>query len=208
MYTEIHDEIKEFVEEVSFGKRLKELMKENNGNNKPMSQTELQKELFEKNGNEDLVTTATISNWICGKSGLRKNKDEILEYLSEIFKVDIAYLNCTQVDKKNNNSINEFRHIHEAPIEDFYENEKLFGEYLKTLGITFRCLSVQMKPIGYRTIIQDSKIYKIKAISYHRTSYEISYKGKKIKKTYQEFQQIKKDITTFILFSFNKSENE
>ena len=83
-------------EKISFASRLKELMKE-----KQMTQEMLSEE-FEK---YDLqIHNNAISGWVTpnaeNRTTLKRNKQKVLLALSQIFDVDVGYLECTQVEKK------------------------------------------------------------------------------------------------------------
>lgn len=85
-------------ERVTLGIRLKKLMQEHNP---PMTQEELAG-LLKNPAYEDSPSfnPHTISSWINDKCSLRRNRDKILQQLSDIFDVDPAYLECKQVEKR------------------------------------------------------------------------------------------------------------
>ena len=79
-------------EQVSFGSRLNQLMKE------------------KKIHNEDVAnllgcTKVAVSDWRRGAHSLRRHKDEYISKLSELFDVDPEYLMCTQLERKKEGSI-------------------------------------------------------------------------------------------------------
>lgn len=190
----------EELEKITFGKRLKDLMTQKNGENKQMSQIELKNLLDKMNDNREVVTTATISKWVRGKAGLRKNKDEILQYLSIIFDVDIAYLNCTQVEKKIN-SEKDYLKNHKLAEEDYMF--KVFKDYLKSIGITIKVSNEPIEPPEEVKTIIDNTIYKGYRDNYKKTSFILQYKGKKKLISNEAFEKFRKDIFSYTGFLFN-----
>lgn len=126
-------------EKVTFGIRLKKLMQEHNP---PMTQEELAG-LLKNPAYEDSPSfnPHTISSWINDKCSLRRNRDKILQQLSDIFDVDPAYLECKQVEKRKtkctlpvaNNQIKEEIKQLEGFIE-FLESQGIEHKFITASG--------------------------------------------------------------------------
>jgi len=188
----------EELEKISFGKRLKDLMIEYSDGKKPMSQIELKNRLDKMNNDVEVVTTATISKWVRNKAGLRKNKEQILNYLSTIFDVDEEYLDCKQVEKKKKSEPNIDK-IQEKKDKDYI----VFLNYLNSLGFTIRVKEeVNEELTNEVKRISNNTIYKGKIYKYEHAHYLLYYKRKMKRLSKEEFEKFKNDILTYILFSF------
>jgi transcriptional regulator with XRE-family HTH domain len=195
-----------FIEDISFGSRLKELMKHNLGSNKPMTQSELKKKLDKLNNNKEVVSITTISNWVCGKVELTKNKAQILEYLAKIFKVDVAYLECTQLESFNILKLVD-HYLSPGKNEKELEEEKkakAVEKYLELLGITFTIIYDELETTKDEFMLIDKKVWKGNVKTVDIKSYKLSYKGKNKLLSYEEFEKFKDDIITYSFFLFNK----
>jgi transcriptional regulator with XRE-family HTH domain len=188
----------EELERISFNKRLKELMLEYGDGKKPMSQIELKNQLDKMNNDVEVVTTATISKWVRNKAGLRKNKEQILNYLSKIFNVDADYLDCKQIEKKKVELDNKEKLKQEKKDKDYI----VFLDFLNSLGFKVRVKrEVSDQTLDVKTIIDDT-IYQGKRDLYEDLAYALYYRRKKKIISKDEFEKFKKDILTYILFSF------
>lgn len=107
-------------EEISFAKRLKELMKE-----KGMSQEKLAESFTPP------LSKNTITGWLKG-TPLTRNKEERLKQLSDIFGVDTEYLDCTQATRRKP----EFNYPElEKKLKS--KNTDIFLALIQQLGFTY-----------------------------------------------------------------------
>ena len=176
-------------EEISFAKRLKELMKE-----KGMSQEKLAESFTPP------LSKNTITGWLKG-TPLTRNKEERLKQLSDIFGVDTEYLDCNQATRRK-------------PEFNYPELEKnlkskdtdIFLALIQQLGFTYDFQEDGENTTAEFSQIESHKTIKgtIKFLCTYRISYScecrlhIEGKGISISISEEEFEKLYEGILSYI----------
>lgn len=174
---------------VSFGIRLKQLLKENKMT---------QEQLAELVG----VTPNSVSGWITGKSPLKQNKELILNTIANEFDVDVDYLICQQLDKRKEKT--DFSHIDTTKLVEEIRKIELFEKFFKLSNIDIEYIE---EPMGEPTIDQDIVDGNIVTFTYceeYKHSIALTYEGKTKILEQKEYENFIDNILLFTKFSTNQ----
>lgn len=113
-------------EKVTFGIRLKKLMKD-----KGMTQERLAS-LVINPSTDSPISTNSIKKWL-NDGVLKRNRDQIILQLAQIFDVDVKYLEGTQVEEKKIKSSTNDLYVN-VP---YINKSERFAKFLESIGITY-----------------------------------------------------------------------
>ena len=178
---------------VSFGIRLKELMQEHNP---PLTQEGLAG-LLRNPAYEDNppFNPHTISTWVQDKGSLRRNRREILQQLADIFDVDPAYLECTQVEKHKTQK--NFPSVNSDLINDVKIIEG-FTAYLESIGI--RCDYATRGRTEINEYIDSGYLYKVEESIGEETEIILTFNDKSITLSESECNKKMQDLEKYVKF--------
>lgn len=174
---------------VSFGIRLKQLLKENKMT---------QEQLAELVG----VTPNSVSGWITGKSPLKQNKELILNTIANKFDVDVDYLICKQVEKRDRKvNLDNFNHIDTTKLVEEIKKIEVYDKLLKLSNID---IEHRMESIG--DPLEEQGISNGKLITYQFydetiESIALTYEGKTKILSTEEYYNFMDNILLFTKFS-------
>jgi len=171
-------------ESISFGIRLKELLKE-----KGITQLTFAKELG--------MSPNTVNAWITEKSQIKQNKDAVLKKISDYFDVDIEYIKLEQVEKR------EPKLDKPAALDKIRKEVKKLNAYLPYLSFLGINIQGSVKDVGepyeYKCISEG----KLQTYLIHDSEAEtlVTYKGKSKSFNSKEFNDFLDNISNFVKFT-------
>ena len=182
---------------VSFAIRLKELMQEQIP---PMTQEELAGKLRNPAYKDNPpFNPHTISSWFNGGS-LRRFKKDILQQLADIFDVDPAYLDCTQIERHKSDM--HMQNVDAKKLADDIKRLETFTAYLESIGIKYYFAS------NYKTEINEyldaGYIYTVEEAVGNETEITLTLDDKSISLSESEWNKKMQDLekyTKFFLFN-------
>lgn len=177
---------------ITFASRLKELMKEHN-----MTQNQLAEKIRNPANDDNFLSSNSISNWMNGSS-LRRYRKEILQQLADIFDVDPAYLECKQIERRNQ-GINLEKDINKIA-EDLKRIECITA-YLESIGIKIGYASKPKTEINEYLDSESGYIYTVEEVVYgEETSLTLTTDDKTATFTEDEFDKKAQEIEEYIKF--------
>ena len=186
------------VKKISFGQRIKELLKEKGKTHEWLAL-------------ETGISTTSITSWVSKDRPMKRRYDkegDKLQRIANVLDVDVAYLECTQVEKRKSDLLYDDWEKTLSP-EKLYKQSKQFEAFRSFLEV----IEMTMVSSECGDAIQDENqaIIDGELITYtcsHGSEYEvqIQYQGQSRMFSSDEFEKLMQDIKNIVasmIFGFS-----